>query len=139
VPAPVQLGRGARGEDPQHRDLLLPRVDAGARDHADVADDGAVGAAHRDREVSVERVAHEEAVAGEAGDRAGRVADHVALGDRFARRAGELVLVALRQQVAAGPAGEDARAGRRVGQLRDVRHEASVCMASLPSLQLAGF
>ena len=44
LPAPLDLGRGARGEDPQHGHLVLGRVEPLARHHADVADLRRVGA-----------------------------------------------------------------------------------------------
>ena len=86
VAAALQLGRGARGEDPQDGELLLAGVEPRAREHADVADVAPVGAVHRHGEVAVEPVADEEPVAREAGHRAGRVADDVARG-RSARTA----------------------------------------------------
>jgi hypothetical protein len=125
VAAPVELGRGAGGEDPQHRELVLARLEPAARQHADVAHDVAVGAAHRDGEVALERMVREERVRGEARDAARRVADHVALGDRLARGPGELVLEALGQQLAARPGGEHACAlgGEQLGHVRHVRGE----------------
>ena len=122
VAAPLELGRRARGEDAQDRELLLARVDLRAREHADVADRRAGGAVHRHAEVAVEPVADDEGVAREAPHGARRVADDVDALDRLAGRVGERVLVALGQQLAARPAGEDAgaRRGLGVGELGDV-------------------
>ena len=60
----LELGGRAGGEDPQHGALLLARVQATAREHADVADERARGVAHRHREVALEPVTGEEAVGG---------------------------------------------------------------------------
>jgi hypothetical protein len=122
VPAPLELGRRTRREDAQHGELPVAGIEPAAREHADVADDRTVAGAHRHREVALQPVPAEEAVAREACDAAAWIADHVALGDRLARCAGELVLVALGEQLAAGPAGQDARASGRIGsgQLGDV-------------------
>ena len=62
----LELGRRAGGEDAQHGALLVARVEAGAGEHADVADERAGRVAHRHREVALEPVPGEEAVAREA-------------------------------------------------------------------------
>ena len=64
VAAAVQLGGGAGGEDLQRVQLARRRVQGAERDHADVADRAAVGAAQGDREVAVEPWALRNASAG---------------------------------------------------------------------------
>ena len=72
VAAALELGGGPGGEDLQRLQLARRGSSGAERDHADVADRAAVGAAQRDREVAVEAVGAEEAVgADSAGGRRG--------------------------------------------------------------------
>ena len=118
VAAALELGGGARGEDAQDRELLLPGVHLGAGEHAHVADRRALGPVHGHAEVAVEPVADDERVTREAPHGARRVADDVDALDRLARRVGQRVLVALGEQIAPGPAREDPRARRRLARRR---------------------
>jgi hypothetical protein len=136
VAAALDLGAGARGEDAQHGDRLLARVERAGGHHPEVAEPAAVGAAHDDREVAVEPVLADEAVARERLARAGGDRDHVAVGGQLARRVGEREALALGQlDPAAAVCGEHARLlpgafldlGRErdlgVERLGDVAHE----------------
>jgi hypothetical protein len=92
VGAALDLRGGARREDPQRGEVLLPRVERCRRQHAQVSEMGAVRAAQRDSEVAVEAALDDHLVIREALDHALRVGDDLGVADLRARGARHAVL-----------------------------------------------
>ena len=126
VAAPLELGRGARGEDPQRGELLLVGVHRRPGQHAEVADVPAVEAPQWHREVAVQAHLDDHLARREALAQSDRVRDQIAVADLGARRALEAVLHRLGEP-AALPAGEEpsvvAVLGDDLGDERDVGAE----------------
>jgi len=97
VAAALDLGAGARGEDAQHGDRLVPRVELARGHDADVAQPVAVGATDDDREVALEAVARDERVGREHRGRPAADGDDVPAAGQLARRTGDPEVEALGQ------------------------------------------
>jgi hypothetical protein len=123
VPAALDLGGRAGGEDRQRGELVLARVDPAAGEDPEVAEVDTADAAQRDREVRLEVLARDDGPGRQVRPNSLGHGDDVLLEHLRADGPGQVVLRALRESCRAPvPRGDDADAPRlRPDALRDER------------------